>query len=507
MKSCEQRCRHCRRFLSATGRPGRRGHLRRLEKAGISLFLACLLASLTLLQLILIRAAASEMEEEKLLNALRQTPEMGLSAYDPDLYRRFGLWGLSQEGLRQRESILEEEGYWRSLPAIQRHQFKLREDILNPDRLEEQISAFMRLRTPSLALGRLARFFRAREEAAAMPVHEFALSRLRETGRASGTEWEILSGLGRSDGPFQLGNLLDEIPDLDDKDAAQTVLGELLAVPVPEESRFDAVLDYQNEERAGELSLRKLSAALSSLTTASDQPLERDLAVILYLSNMIPSRIHRSKLPADYPNLESLRGEDMGRLLESENVTLEGILWNSDSPSDQELWTRLTMTAVRSLCNFMDAEMDETRKEKRRAVAAAVAAAVSVISQGAIHIQPENLMHVILFAESLKKGLRDYEKLASGQAVPFFEQEGLLHVATYYHDYLTLFLAMKGRSSRLQGLAKAVRASFPDPSYACLSLEVDWVNPESPLRRKQNFQVERWYAVFQRRDGERSQRR
>ncbi len=475
-----------------------RGYLNEKEAAGISLFLAVILAALLLTNFVLLAGAKNHLLILKAGTKLEQEAERGLSLYNLNLFEDYGLWGMDEALAAYLIENPDVMASFSEIEGCREFHYELSEALWAPMSLKKQIQSFMSARFP-----------------AAVAEQLFSVLKNFKTGSASAELKEMENVLQEKElqkGFSDFTSYLEELPEE----------GEGLGTEASEEksdaegNQVDALtfllmraLQEQIQEATAtaiELGVETGGSAVTSqnlfsylnqaheLLDFNTSATYDKLALNEYALRMFPAQVHVEGLPEDYPLAKSLRGKTLFKTVENEGLSLESLITGERrEAAEQKIKSYVFM--LRFLAHNVGILMNQKKMADYRSTATTVSLVISAASLGRFSIPPESLVYVIVCVAALKNAGEDVKDLLAGESVPYLPQHEQMKFPSYYHDYLRLFLLTISEEDLLRRLCQNLKAEFGKEFYCSITVGMEWQSPYFK-EMKEDFVTRRQYAVY-----------
>ena len=464
--------------------------LKKQEAAGISLFFACIMISLLLLNIIVLGGAKNLLLQTQAGNKLEQETERALSLYDVKLYSQYGLWGMHEklaEWLAENEDVEES---FRDIDGAGDYAFALSDPLLEPLALQEQINAFMKPRFPLVLAEQLLIFMKQIQ--GGVQNQELALmdDQLAETQNNIGVS--------------EFSDYLDTVKDNEVDETSENLPSSggltvqvLSALKKELQDGLASGISLGGEQEGSAVEAENIFQLLADAQAMMDFEVgtgyER-LGLNEYALRMFPAQVHVEGLAGDYPITESLRGHALEKDLNKTNLSVEFLLTGAKS-REAEQKVRNKLYLIRLACQIGSILGNKEKMELYRKTAEILALAIAVVSIGEVSIPPEAITYSIVGIIGLKEAAEDTKKLIKGEAAALLPYTENMKTATRYHDYLRLMLMTVPQEQLLERLCVSIKEDFGSAFYISANLELDWSSPYF-AEMHEVFTLRRSYAVY-----------
>jgi hypothetical protein len=456
-----------------------RRHAIRRRRGSMALFLCLTLSAAILYGDVLLRAARLRAAETSLLRALDAQVQVNLANYDTPL-RAFGLFGF-------RASTIEPAVFQAALPSHFAHAdctITPARPIDDPAILQPQVIRYMNARVPMVAvdllLHRLAgfgQFLNQDLRPAAAPANPAAPTKdMPQSGLASLIH-NLSGGLAsqgiRMGAQSLFGDVLDKLEDqmiLELEATYRLYAAEWLGAG-PDDGLREAF--GQTPDLLAPASLENLANRLEHLLDFKTAPAYEKICLVEYiLGQFRPSVVTLADDEGETP-LCTLDGRRFCDFPDERQAEVEMILTGMTDPGPARRCVQLMIISLRGLVHLAAILSDEQEMIRLKAGAAATAAAVATLSSGAVCVDPQVVLYLIVAGQAIRKAMQDYSQLADGKSLGILPGRAGDVVQLYYQDYLRLFLLAVPSGTLLDRTAARIGRLLPG-RYTALTVAASW---------------------------------
>lgn len=419
-----------------------------------SLTLACclMLPAIMLLMISLLVGSSRTREDLDAVRAARQSADSALAAFDRDLYRDFGLFGLTEEEVNRTVS-----------------------DYLLPEAYEQNIIVQKSLFDNDLLMGAIARHMSVRATAGLI---DEGISRIRAIKDV------IPENMVGSLAPLKNTNLEDADPGieqdesneewfsdysdyLDDEyrdDYHESLLG-LSPVYIPGSEGGGSVEDFDPYKVSN---LEKLAQGLDNLMFTLPEGFTDQILLAEYSLSYFGSQVNSLKQDGATKHYRTPDGRLHSKFSESRQYEQEMIATGAEGDrAGRDV--KFFLSGCRIVINLIATVTSATARATFENTAAAISAGVAAITLGTVVIPPEALTAVLIIGDSVAAGIKDKNKLLEGEEIKLWPTAGANAFQVNYRDHLRLLILIQPREQVLERISTAIKANHSKEFYTEVS--------------------------------------